>query len=324
MAKQKYELLPDKVVAANAETIKAIGHIATDTDIVDYVSGQLMRDYIKIGKKTLDEAAKLTEQTIMSDDFLDKLGAIKNMVNWCYSGRQVYLFDDDFADLLSGQGTADLKISADVFKQLPCNCFYVQRKYKNSVGFFFDLQGDRMTMTEYFFDDTEKDYYSESIAIELQYDMTVEELIYKILGSYAKKDKAGTKAMICDIAEKLQFIVYLSAVNAEIAPVTKRQVQKKPTAQHPQKSSAQPQKSAIANVGYRIGIAVRKHRQAESSASYQHSPQGHSAPKAPHIRRAHFHGYHTLNGYQVKWLNTIFVNAERDDNDISTVHKVLQ
>lgn len=30
--------------------------------VVDYVSGQLMRDYIKIGKKTLDEAAKLTEQ----------------------------------------------------------------------------------------------------------------------------------------------------------------------------------------------------------------------------------------------------------------------
>ena len=317
MAKPKYELLPDKVVAANIETIKAIGHIATDTDIVDYVSGQLMRDYIKMGKKTLDEAAKLTEQTIMSDDFLDKLGAIKNMVNWYYSGRQVYLFDDDFADLLSGQSTADLKISADVFKQLPCSCFYVQRKYKNSVGFFFDLQGDRMTMTEYFFDDAEKDYYSESIAIELQYDISVEDLIYKILGSYAKKDKAGTKAMICDIAEKLQFIVYLSAVNAEIAPVTKRQAQKKATTQHPQKS-------AVANVGYRIGVAVRKHRQIESSVSYQHSPQGHSAPKAPHIRRAHFHGYHTNNGYQVKWLNTIFVNAERDDGDISTVHKVLQ
>lgn len=246
------------------------------------------------------------------------------MVNWYYSGRQIYVFDDDFASLLSGQGTADLKISADVFKQLPCNCFYVQRKYKNSVGFFFDLQGDRMTMTEYFFDDSKKDYYSESIAIELQYDMTVEDLIYKILGSYAKKDKAGTKAMICDIAEKLQFIVYLSAVNAEIAPITKHQVQKEATAQCPQKPSAQPQKSAIANVGYRIGIAVRKHRQAESSASHQHSPQGHSAPKAPHIRRAHFHGYHTSGGYQVKWLNTIFVNAERDDNDISTIHKVLQ
>lgn len=324
MAKQKYELLPDKVVAANAETIKAIGHIATDTDIVDYVSGQLMRDYIKIGKKTLDEAAKLTEQTIMSDDFLDKLGAIKNMVNWCYSGRQVYLFDDDFADLLSGQGTADLKISADVFRQLPCNCFYVQRKYKDSVGFFFDLQSDRMTMTEYFFDEIEKDYYSESMAIELQYDMTVEELIHKILGSYAKKDKTGTKAMISEIAEKLQFIVYLSAVNAEIAPVTKHQAQKKPTAQRPQKPSAQPQKSDIANVGYRIGIAVRKHRQAENAAGGQHSPQGHGAPKAPHIRRAHFHGYHTNNGYQVKWLSTIFVNAERDDNDISTIHKVLQ
>lgn len=97
--KQKSTLLPDMVVATNIETIKAIGHIATDADIVDYVSGQLMRDYIKIGKKTLDEAAKLTEQTIMSDDFLDKLGAIKNMVNWYYGGRQIYAFDDDFASL---------------------------------------------------------------------------------------------------------------------------------------------------------------------------------------------------------------------------------
>ena len=57
MAKQKYELLPDKVVAANAETIKAKGHIATDTDIVDYDSGQLMRDNINFCKKTLDESA---------------------------------------------------------------------------------------------------------------------------------------------------------------------------------------------------------------------------------------------------------------------------
>ena len=60
-----------------------------------------------------------------------------------------------------------------------------------------------MTMTEYFFDDVEKDYYSESIAIELQYDISVEDLIYKILGSYAKKDKAVTEAMICEIAEKI-------------------------------------------------------------------------------------------------------------------------
>lgn len=324
MAKQKSTLLPDKVVAENMEIIKAIGHIATDSDIVDYVSGQLIRDYIEIGKKTLEEAARLTEQIILSDDYIDKLGTIKNMTNWYYSGRQVYLFDTDFAALLSGQSKADLKISADTFKQLPCNCFYVQRRYKDSIGFFFDLQGDRLTMTEYFFDEAEKDYYSESMAIGLQYDMTVEELIYKILGSYAKRDKVGTEAMINEIAEKLQFVVYLSAVNAEIAPVTKRQVQKKPTAQRPQKPSTQPQKSAIANVGYRIGVAVRKHRQAESSVSYQRSSQGHSAPKAPHIRRAHFHGYHTNNGYQVKWLSTIFVNADRDDNDISTVHKVLQ
>ncbi len=138
-----------------------------------------MRDYIKIGKKTLDEAAKLTEQTIMSDDFLDKLGAIKNMVNWCYSGRQVYLFDDDFASLLSGQVTADLKISADVFKQLPCNCFYVQRKYKNSVGFFFRLAGRPNDNDRIFFLTMPKKTTIRINRYKLQYDMTVEDLIYK-------------------------------------------------------------------------------------------------------------------------------------------------
>ena len=40
MAKQKNTLLPDEVVAANIENIKAIGHIATDSDIVNYVSRQ--------------------------------------------------------------------------------------------------------------------------------------------------------------------------------------------------------------------------------------------------------------------------------------------
>lgn len=150
-------------------------------------------------------------------------------------------------------------------------------------------------------------------------DDTVEGILQKMVGAETTIDDS----LVAEYAEMLQFVVYLSAVNAEIAPVTKRQVQKEPTAQRPQKPSTQPQKSAIANVGYRIGIAVRKHRQIESSAN-RHSPQGHSAPKAPHIRRAHFHGYHTNNGYRVKWLNTIFVNADRDDNDTSTIHKVLQ
>ena len=198
---------------------------------------------------------------------------------------------------------------------MPCSSFYVQRKYQDSLGFFVDILDNDICIAEFFDGDR-----PDGFVMRFTADDTVEGILQKMVGA----ETAINDSLVAEYAEMLQFVVYLSAVNAEIAPVTKRQVQKKTTAQHPQKPSAQPQKSAVANVGYRIGMAVRKHRQTESSVSYQHGPQGHSAPKAPHIRRAHFHGYHTNNGYQVKWLNTIFVNAERDDNDISTIHKVLQ
>lgn len=307
------KLLPDMVAADNIELIRHIGHTATHTEIADAMRKYAFDTFIH--RYSFDYACEKANAYLLSEEGLNNLCVLKCVNNWYYGGRQIYVFDDDFASLLSSQGKSDLHISAETLTQLPCSSFYVQRKYQDSLGFFVDIQDNDICIAEFFDGDR-----PDGFVLRFTTDDTIAGILQKMIGTETQIDKG----LVAEYAELLQFVVYLSAVNAEITPVTKRQVQKKTTAQRPQKPSAQPQKSAIANVGYRIGVAVRKHRQVESSVSYQHSPQGHSAPKAPHIRRAHFHGYHTNNGYQVKWLSTIFVNADRDENDISTVHKVLQ
>lgn len=307
------KLLPDMVVADNIELIRHIGHTATHTEIADAMRAYAFDTFIH--RYSFDYACEKANAYLLSKEGLNNLCVLKCINNWYHGGRQIYVFDDDFASLLSGQGKSDLHISAETLTQLPCKSFYVQRKYQDSLGFFVDIQDNDICMAEFFDGDR-----PDGFVMRFTADDTVEGILQKMVGA----ETTINDSLVAEYAEMLQFVVYLSAVNAEIVPVTKRQVQKKTATQRPQKPSAQPQKSAIANVGYRIGVAVRKHRQAENAVDGQHSPQGHSAPKAPHIRRAHFHGYHTNNGYQVKWLNTIFVNAERDDNDISTVHKVLQ
>ena len=304
------KLLPDMVVADNIELIRHIGHTATHMEIADAMRAYAFDTFIH--RYSFDYACEKANAYLLSEEGLNNLCVLKCINNWYYGGRQIYVFDDDFASLLSSQGKSGLHISTETLTQLPCKSFYVQRKYQDSLGFFVDIQDNDICIAEFFDGDR-----PDGFVMRFTADDTVEGILQKMVGAETTIDDS----LVAEYAEMLQFVVYLSAVIAEIAPITKRQVQKKATAQKP---SAQPQKSAIANVGYRIGIAVRKHRQAESSVGDQHSPQGHSAPKAPHIRRAHFHGYHTNNGYQVKWLNTIFVNAERDDNDISTIHKVLQ
>ena len=307
------KLLPDMVAADNIELIRHIGHTATHMEIADAMRAYAFDTFIH--RYSFDYACEKANAYLLSEEGLNNLCVLKCINNWYYGGRQIYVFDDDFASLLSSQGKSDLHISTETLAQLLCSSFYVQRKYQDSLGFFVDIQGNDICIAEFFDGDR-----PDGFVMRFTADDTVEGILQKMVGAETTIDDS----LAAEYAEKLQFIVYLSAVNAEIAPVTKRQAQKETTTQHLQKPSAQPQKSAIANVGYRIGMAVRKHRQAESSVSYQHSPQGHGAPKAPHIRRAHFHGYHTKSGYKVKWLNTIFVNAEHDDNDTSTIHKVLQ
>lgn len=122
----------------------------------------------------------------------------------------------------------------------------------------------------------------------------------------------------------MQFIVYLSAINAEIEPVTKGSIV---TRQAGQKVVTKHDKTEISNVGYRSGEALRTNKKEKVNVKYigEHE-QG--SPKSPHIRRSHFHSYWTgSRGNKeliVKWINTIFVHGNDKNNDISTVHNVMK
>lgn len=310
---RKDRLLPDKIASDNMEFIKMFDGNVDDKDVMLAFGNYIINKYIKERGYTLEHAQELTLRYLQTEQCFESLSVIRAVTNWHYGGRQVYVFDDDFAELLSGQSKADLLISSDTLKQLPCDSFFVQRRYKDSEGFFFDLKDDTIIISEYF-----KNHKSNSIGLRFTADDTVEGIIDKMLvGRYDNVDVIAKP-----IAEKLQYIVYLSAINAEISPVTKRQARKSDKkVKKPQ--PLQIQKPAIAEVGYRIGAAVRKQKQIENVASYQRDPNAHGTPKSPHIRRAHFHRYKTKDGYVTKWTHTIFVNADRDVGDISTVHKVI-
>ena len=86
-------------------------------------------------------------------------------------------------------------------------------------------------------------------------------------------------------------------------------------------------KSEVANVGCRIGSAIRSAKEEKERVAYIHddnSTQKQGTPKSPHVRRSHFHSYWVGNGENkqliVKWINTIFIKG--DSKEQTTIHDI--
>lgn len=250
------------------------------------------------------------------------------MNNWWYGGRQIYRFDEDLTVALESQTKDDLNISLDILEQLPCMDFFVERYVEDtqSCGFFFTIiehfvlisevfNGGRMesAMLDLNMGDTIKDIIMSTVK-----DSTIEE----IPAEYREISEDELVAQIPEYAkrasEMLQYVIYLSAQNSDIEGVTSRAIIHR-TAQRKISSS---KKTEIANVGYRIGSAIRAAK--DTPRVIYDGEHGKGAPKSPHIRRSHFHSYWVGSGENkelvVKWVNTVFVNGNKID--ISTVHEV--
>lgn len=146
----------------------------------------------------------------------------------------------------------------------------------------------------------------------------------------------GKKDDVIDlIFNSMQYIIYLTAINAEIEPVTKQAITKKLTAPAINEYSNKTQsKTQISTVGYRFGNEYRRYKRyntEQSSQSASHSGGGKGVKKTPHIRRSHFHSFWTGKKDNpddrklvVKWLQSVFVGSSEYDSENSgtTVHKV--
>ena len=130
----------------------------------------------------------------------------------------------------------------------------------------------------------------------------------------------------------LSLLLYLCSQNAEIeyiSPAPEEVDAKKEKAE----ATSQPikkVKSRTAQVGYRIGQAIRYHKQ-EEARERKKSGSTHTATRtkvAAHVRRGHYH--HFWQGSRkdgtrkliLKWVAPIFVNAGNADNMLPTIHRI--
>lgn len=130
----------------------------------------------------------------------------------------------------------------------------------------------------------------------------------------------------------LSLLLYLCSQNAEIE-YTSPDPEKPETEKEKAKAtieSTKKVKSRTAQVGYRIGQAIRYHKQ-EEARERKKSDNTHTATRtkvAAHVRRGHYH--HFWKGSRkdgtrkliLKWVAPIFVNAGNADNMLPTIHRI--
>ena len=325
--KRKGILLPDKTVNDNINFIKEIGEYADNQKVSEYVVNMTLRKFLLQGYH-YDDAVEAAQEYLLLPTTTANVSALLNYNNWYYGGRQIYRFDNTLAEMLSSQ-TKDLPIDTFVLEQLPCNDFFVMRNYKDNQGFFVNINiSDNyiVTITELCHDNK-----IDSCIIPIERNMTLQQSLTNFLQKGISKKRLKDNEDIINqashiFAEKFQYILYLSAVNAEIIPVTKDAVIKKKSVSNKTSKAGQQMKSELANVGYRIGSAVRSAKEETERVIYiqDNNAQKQGTPKSPHIRRSHFHSYWTGNGENkqlvVKWVNTIFVKGGSEN--LTTIHDV--
>lgn len=325
--KRKGILLPDKAVNDNINFIKEIGEYADNQKVSEYVVNMTLRKFLLQGYH-YDDAVEAVQEYLLLPTTTANVSALLNYNNWYYGGRQIYRFDNTLAEMLSSQ-TKDLPIDTIVLEQLPCNDFFVMRNYKDNQGFFVNINiSDTyiVTITELCHDNK-----IDSCIIPIEKNMTLQQSLTNFLQKGISKKQLKDNEDIINqasriFAEKFQYILYLSAVNAEIVPVTKDAVIKKRSVSNKTSKAGQKMKSELANVGYRIGSAIRSAKEETERVIYiqDNNAQKQGTPKSPHIRRSHFHSYWTGNGENkqlvVKWVNTIFVKGGGEN--LTTIHDV--
>lgn len=325
-SKQQYSPVINEILKAerNKYPLSNLPFNCKVDDVIDLVVSQLRDNY---GADAQQVYCK-NEDTIT----LQVLPATA-LQRFTTHGRQTYLFDDDLSNLLSEQGR-ETALERYALDHLPTDTFFVERKWHDSVGFVFTYiaSNDSVLITDFTRQGKSKEFIKRSIHLE------AERLIktLDLSGDVRMNGIIGKKDDVIDlIFNSMQYIIYLTAINAEIEPVTKQAITKKLTAPTINEYSNKTQsKTQISTVGYRFGNEYRRYKRDNTERSLQsasHSGGGKGVKKTPHIRRSHFHSFWTGKKDNpddrklvVKWLQSVFVGSSEYDSDNSgtTVHKV--
>ena len=327
--KESSILLPDKVINDNINFIKEIGGYGDKQKIIEYVVNMTLRKFLSQGYQ-YEDAVDAAQEYVQLPKTITNIDALLTYNNWYYGGRQIYRFDNTLAETLSSQ-TKDLPIDTIVLEQLPCNDFFIMRNYNGNQGFFIsvDISDNNYTII---YTELCGNGKIDSCVVPIEKNVTLSRALTNFLkkeisAKRLKDNEEIINQISLSFAEKFQYLLYLSAINAEITPVTRDAIVKKAERKSQSEAPKRKSKSEIANVGYRIGFAIRFAKEEKERVVYTHddnTTQKQGTPKSPHVRRSHFHSYWVGNGENkqliVKWVNTIFVKG--DSKGQTTIHDI--
>lgn len=323
--KQQYSPVINEILKAerNKYPLSNLPFDCNTDDMIDLIIRQLREDYGAEARQVYYKNEKAITLQILPAVALQRFTT---------HGRQAYLFDEDLSTLLSEQDR-ETALERYALDHLPVDTFFVERKWKDSVGFIFSYisSNDSILITDFSKRGKSSDFKKKSVYLEAERLIRTLDLggnVY-LNGEIDKKDDAVD--LIFNI---IQYIIYLTAVNAEIEPVTKMAIAKKQverTRESKTTADTHPIKTQISTVGYRFGNEYRRHKRdnKEWSSSGSHVGWSKGTKKTPHIRRSHFHGYWTGSKTDpqsrkliVKWIQTVFVGSSDNGEDEITIHKV--
>ena len=155
--------------------------------------------------------------------------------------------------------------------------------------------------------------------------MALSEIRSHVIESYQNEYPRRKKSLeVC-----ISLLLYLCSQNAEITnkdgeDVPKPEPEGAENTEQPQKKPKKPKKVQALRVGYRIGKAIRYHKQQEQDAAESKTiapvvATGSHTKKAAHVRRGHYHHYWTgskKDGTRkliLKWTAPAFVNTSGKD-----------
>ena len=246
---------------------------------------------------------------------------------WC-KYKQIYKFNPELFGLLTEE-TENKLIIADVFlKKLPFDCFFVENTIQSNDGIdylgFYVLKrydGEKGTninihLVRYINNVPMFDYVS--LVLEEGKMMNLPDMIAENMKKYGG-DKDVIKRNVEPAVQKaFNLVTYLCSDKVDVYRMKKHV---------PNKNPKQKPKSVNANVvGDKIARVIKENRVRYVYDKSESDISGKGSPKAPHIRRAHFHSFWTgkrsdpkSRQLVVKLISPIFVHGETPRTTIREV-----
>lgn len=249
--------------------------------------------------------------------------------------KSIYDFDANIAEELidSFDSAADLPVEA--FDAMPYDGVYISVR-NTPIAFFatkdreFTPTRDAVPSIKFYIPAQQRSLHLTLRRATLERCMRADYMeLMRATEEIYKKEYEANKIVL---EHCLSLLLYLCSQNAEIeyiSPAPEKTDAKKEKAE----ATSQPikkVKSRTAQVGYRIGQAIRYHKQ-EEARERKKSGSTHTGTRtkvAAHVRRGHYH--HFWQGSRkdgtrkliLKWVAPIFVNAGNADNMLPTIHRI--